>query len=486
MTADIDAQFRDPAFETMTRRRLRPVSRGFAIRRETAVSVLLTGMFFIVMWRATGMWFGLPANFDEGAAVDPAPMRVLLYSLIPLIGIYACLEPKRFLSVFAQTSPLICIVLALCLVSIVISESVDASVKGAAAVILLTVPVILYRARYGGERLFYSFATFCIISAFANFLYTAAFPQFAIMRGSYAGMVKGLFYHKNILGQFCAVAFIVLLPMHRSEFRLTYRFVIKCSAILLTLGLVMLSRSSTAVVMVVAGLGILFGMTTLQRITNMTVRSMTVLVLAVVLVALGAAVYLGAIAAIAELFGKDVTFSGRTAIWEQLMPLIYQRPLMGYGFALFRQPEIMARFVSVTFDARSTHNTYLELALNIGIPATVLWVAFLLARLGRKLTKVQTTTRLKIVQKRDVALIVLVMTGAFMEAGFMLAPLVLWVSLVAALPLDATNRSYGNEGRRRRTSQPIAAQHTRNRLQHPTATAPGTAFPPAYGRSDWA
>ncbi|MGO7216299.1 O-antigen ligase family protein, partial [Rhizobium ruizarguesonis] len=79
------------------------------------------------------------------------------------------------------------------------------------AVIVLAVPPLLNRARYGNVEAFRILGRFAIAAAIINVLYTAAVPQFAIMRGSYAGMVKGGFYHRNTLGQFGSVSFVCLL-----------------------------------------------------------------------------------------------------------------------------------------------------------------------------------------------------------------------------------------------------------------------------------
>ena len=36
-----------------------------------------------------------------------------------------------------------------------------------------------------------------------------------------------------------------------------------------------------------------------------------------------------------ELMGKDPTLTGRTDIWGYVMPYIYQRPLLGWGYGAF-------------------------------------------------------------------------------------------------------------------------------------------------------
>ncbi|ANL66897.1 O-antigen ligase-related protein [Rhizobium phaseoli] len=428
------------------------------IKKETLVRGLLTVMLYLSLLRATGMWYGYPSNFDDGISVDPLPQKLMLYSLIPMIGLYFVLEPNRFLSYFRRIPILVIVVAAFSLASLVLSISFGASARGIAAVVTLTIAPLLYRRRYGNVETFRLLQNFAIFAAFANVLYLAAFPRFAIMGGSYAGMVKGLFYHKNTMGQFFAVAFIVVVSIGLPSSRLRYRMLLRWAALLLMLLLIAVSRSSTAVVMLAMGLATLAGLKGMFKIGNSGVRSFFLFFLCLILGFIGASAYLGAAQMIADAFGKDLTFSGRTNIWEQLIPLVYDKPIFGYGFALFRQPDIMEQFVRVTFDARSTHNTYLELALNIGVPGTIAWVLFLFKRLGQRITMVSAGAALNEVQAKEVAIILMIMIGAMMEAGLMLAPVVLWPLMVVCLPKDPLPSSF--KMRRRKAVLPNSGRRS--------------------------
>ncbi|WP_434711018.1 O-antigen ligase family protein [Rhizobium sp. YTUHZ045] len=420
---------------------LRPVVRPRprrGIRKETLIRVLLTGMFYLTLLRTTGMWYGYPSNFNEDASVDPFAQKLMLYSLIPLIGLYFVLEPNRFLSYFRRIPVLVFVVIIISIVSLGLSISFSASVRGIAAVAVLTVAPLLYRHRYGSVETFRLLATFGMFAAFANILYTVALPRYAVMGGSYAGMVKGLFYHKNGLGQFCAVSFITMLSLGMPRGPLRYSQLLRWAALLCTLLLIVVSKSSTAVVMVAIGVATLIGSRMMQTVRNSLARSFIVFFFCIILGVAASFAYLGVAQMIADAFGKDLTFSGRTNIWEQLLPLVYDRPLFGYGFAVFRQPEIMEQYVSLTFDARSTHNTYLELALNIGVPGMIAWTAFILQRLGGRLVTIQRSTELRATHSKEVAIILLIVVGSMMEAGMMLAPVILWPYLVVSLPLSRT------------------------------------------------
>jgi len=410
-----------------------------AIRREVFVHGLLSMMFYIALWRGTGMWYGLPANFDDGSDLSVLPQQFILYSLIPLTAIYAFLEPNRFVAYFRRTPPLLMIIAVLCIASAAQSVQLSASLRGLVAIVVITLPPLLFRLRYGSVETLRLARNFCIVAIFANVLYTFAFPQFAVMQGNdYDGMVKGLFYHKNGLGQFCAIAFIIILDMKSPLRRLSYEMLIRNLALLLTLLLVVLARSSTAVVMIGVGTSMLFGLRVISAVGNITVKSLFVLLFCILLGLLGSLAYLGVAEAIASAFGKDLTFSGRSNIWDQLLPLVYERPLLGYGFSTFKQPDIIKEYVHVTFEAKSTHNSYLELALSIGVPAMVLWTFYVLSRIYLKTIMTQKTTQMREAQSKEAVILLLIAIGGLTEAAMMLSPSLVWPIMVAALPLTCS------------------------------------------------
>lgn len=422
----------------------------YAIRRDIVEKWVLSFAVYLSLWRATGMWYGLPANFTEGAELDPVPMKILLYVLIPLCALHTLINPRVAINLL-RMSPLLYCVAAASIASLFVSLSVTASIKGLAATLVLALPAILYRARYGGPQTLKVFANFAIVAAFANIAYTVVFPQFAIMRGSYDGMLKGLFYHKNGLGQFCAISFVCLISTTKHHF-FRYSNLIRLAAMACLLALIILTRSSTAVVLTMVGSGLVFWLKPIHLIGSKAARVGVVATIFISLFIVIPSIYLTVANTIAEAFGKDITFSGRTLIWEQLIPLIHDRPFFGYGFAMFRQPEVMAQFVSGTWDARSTHNTYLELALNIGVPGAVAWVAFVIARMFTKLSNGTGTPLEMATRRKEVVIILLVMFGALTEAGMMLAPLFVWPHLVASLS------EYKSRNHRKSTPRSLSRQ----------------------------
>ena len=302
--------------------------RSNARLHEKRVSLLLTVIFVLCLWRSTGVWYGYPASFDEASGEGSLPMKLLLYSLLPLISLYVVMDLRNVGIALLRTPLLILITIAFCLLSVLVSIDPAGSIRGLLAAGLITSGVLFYRLKFGVLKTMETLAAFFVVLALANAAYTILFPQYAVMRGSYAGMVKGLHYHKNGLGQTTAIGLIFILNFWKMGLDLRYRSIIGILAVLCSVALILLARSSTAVVLVVIGCGGVFFLRHVQNIRVPLARLGTFVMVVFVLAALSTA-YMFVAEAIAAAFDKDVTLSGRSGIWEQLLPLIGQRPILG-------------------------------------------------------------------------------------------------------------------------------------------------------------
>src|SRR5690606_15078113 len=163
----------------------------------------------------------------------------------------------------------------------------------------------------GSEATFRTLRRFAAAAVFANVAYTVVFPGYGIMGGSLAGSMRGMFMHKNLFGQFSAIAFVLLLPSIRMLLPLRWSTLFYGSAAVRALACVVLSLSSTALVLVVIGTATVGFVALMRRVPGMALRSYVYLV-ALTLCAI-AAYTLGTLIAeaVAEAVGKDLTLSGR-------------------------------------------------------------------------------------------------------------------------------------------------------------------------------
>ncbi|WP_091887083.1 O-antigen ligase [Bradyrhizobium sp. Rc2d] len=93
-----------------------------------------------------------------------------------------------------------------------------------------------------------------------------------------------------------------------------------------------------------------------------------------------------ALGAMTRLLPLDPTFTGRSAIWEFALAAVAEKPIIGHGYAAFwddvseRQTTQGAEWATT---AAHSHNSYLDLAVTIGLPGLLLVIlVFVLAPLG--------------------------------------------------------------------------------------------------------
>jgi exopolysaccharide production protein ExoQ len=90
-------------------------------------------------------------------------------------------------------------------------------------------------------------------------------------------------------------------------------------------------------------------------------------------------------AAIVGLFGRNMTFTGRTEIWDEALKL-QNRPLLGFGYYSFWDTsnadalyEALGDFIHI----RTVHNGYIEIFIDGGIVGVTLFAFFLFAIIRR-------------------------------------------------------------------------------------------------------
>ena len=198
----------------------------------------------------------------------------------------------------------------------------------------------------------------------------------------------GLFFHKNKMAPFMVFGVASVLAFDRS-------FVMKWGTLglmgILLLGSTSATGISAAFLVVIAWvwLRVYQGQEDLRNSTIFTMISS----LGLMIVVVGSIMSL---ATITSAYGKELTFSGRTFIWEASIDAIQRRPLLGHGLAaLFWQeqisPETAEIWRQVGFPNTHAHNGPLDLALQLGLVGLavflVLWFTTFAKAWGRLRTE---------------------------------------------------------------------------------------------------
>lgn len=225
--------------------------------------------------------------------------------------------------------------------------------------------------RYNWRELLTLFGITWLILGIGSTVVALTMPQIGVESELHVGAWKGLWFQKNTLGGHMGRGCLLFgfLAITERKWRNVWLF-----GVLLSICLVLLSTSKTALLGMLVGLAILAVGAIMRRGPLLTLSMIWALVF-----------FGGAFVSIIifqpdlffELLGRDAGLTGRTEIWVALQELIDQRPLLGYGYGAFwaegSAPAIYVKDLT-QWDVPTAHNGWLEIWLAVGIVGVVLFV----------------------------------------------------------------------------------------------------------------
>lgn len=190
---------------------------------------------------------------------------------------------------------------------------------------------------------------------------------------------RGVMTHKNSLGAAALLATIYFLVITLSRHIRPLWGAILCAASLFAL---VQARSRTSLVALVLTLAVsaylAVGWAAQRPIRAMLWRLSLGLVFLVSVVPF-------LVGPLASMLGNDNPLNGRTFIWDGALTILRERPMTGYGYAVVwgRSDDTLLPHIPITAhrSASSAHNSIVNVATQLGLPAAIIACAYLLAAL---------------------------------------------------------------------------------------------------------
>lgn len=186
-----------------------------------------------------------------------------------------------------------------------------------------------------------------------------------------AGDWRGVFGHKNVAAAVMAMLLFLGIYVTRAGARLLGTAVIVLASLFL---LKCAGKTSSGLIFVVLALTSL-----VTVIRSFRLRALVLLAPLVILTLLSIGTVMSdQLAAIAKLLPLDTSFTGRTDIWAFSIQALQAKLLTGYGFATFWGSgaiRSLPQGMEWTEYASHSHNGYLDTALSMGLPGTLLLIA---------------------------------------------------------------------------------------------------------------
>jgi O-antigen ligase len=285
----------------------------------------------------------------RGLATLVAPGYLLFAAWTAAVGVLLSSDPSTSLKRFALT----------------------ACVTSVAAMLMLLPKSQSELARWLGTAALVLLATCYVGIVFAPEL--AMHTAFDTQEPHLAGDWRGVFGHKNVAAAVMAMLLFLGIYVVRAGARLLGAAVIVMASLFL---LKCAGKTSSGLIFVVLALS---SLTTVIR--AFWLRALMLLSPLVVLTLLGVGTVMSeSLAETAKLLPLDTSFTGRTDIWAFSIQALEARPWTGYGFAAFWGSGAIRNLpqgMEWTEYASHSHNGYLDTALSMGLPGTVLLIAVL-------------------------------------------------------------------------------------------------------------
>lgn len=188
----------------------------------------------------------------------------------------------------------------------------------------------------------------------------------------------GVSTSKNMLGKLCLVCglyfFWSVITIKRKKNLSTnkIKIIVNILLLLMTLWLLIKSNSITSLVSFIFGISILIGLSGLKN--NVRYVSIIILHISAILLVLQLS---GAIEIFTEKVGRDMTFTGRTDIWLEVIKTDIN-PIIGSGYESFWLGERLTELWSNHWwRPNQAHNGYIEIYLNLGLIGLFLLITVL-------------------------------------------------------------------------------------------------------------
>lgn len=270
--------------------------------------------------------------------------------------------------------------ISFCFASILWSDIPRVSFRAALFIAVTYILINVQITLYGWEKTVRFLCLTFFIILICSFATILLFPSYGVAVGTHEGKWQGIFTHKNNLGNFAAISFVVFYWKYQQE-----KSKLSLMAAFFALFLVVGSQSGTAVFSVAA---VIFICALLNfKFTGRIVHKLRYAIVIFLIILSFFAVFVAITFEQFSIFEKDSSFSNRNLIWVYIIAKITASPWIGYGLdqlGALTDKNSAEFFTNVGFIAGSAHNGFLETMFSLGLIGMVLMLWVFMSQLTKK------------------------------------------------------------------------------------------------------
>ena len=260
-----------------------------------------------------------------------------------------------------------------------------------------------------------------------SLIFIVALPKYGLMGGVHAGAWRGIYPHKNSLGQFMVLSSIIFFLLALDTKR--NRWLMWCGFSLSIL-LLLRSSSTTSLLNLVSLIVMFFVLRTLRLRYDLMIPIVIAIVTTTGILTewftANAATLLGSI-------GKDPSLTGRTDMWPFILEMVEKQPWLGYGyngFWLGLEGEGSAYVWRASgWTPPNAHNGFLDIRLDLGLLGLLIYLTGFFTSFLRGLVWVRQSKTSE--NLWPMIYFIYTLLGNFTESTILGANSIIWVIYVA-------------------------------------------------------
>jgi|GEM_PF-824073 len=326
-----------------------------------AVCIFLLTTPFYFQITGTDPVAGAARNLSTGRATEGTQLPLYLLRVAIMALALASIAPRwrAALTSLRQMAP-VGAFLTWAAASLIWTDSFGATLNGVISLSALILVGFCLSVRLPPHHAARALLCSGLVMAVLSVIWVLVLPRYGVHQQAdasqaiHAGAWRGVYIHKNHLGQVSAIYAGAVITSGPSVIRSK---LLKTLTLLLLLLLIARSRSASSIVVLAAA-----PVMTWMLLRLRGARQAVVLLLAAAVVIIAST----SLAAVLEMLGRDTTLTGRTDIWKLALDGIESRPAAGFGFMSATYGGIAQLFFE-RGHVLDPHNGFLDLTLGLGL-----------------------------------------------------------------------------------------------------------------------
>jgi exopolysaccharide production protein ExoQ len=311
---------------------------------------------------------GGTGEVDVEVTYDTSSIRIFYFSIYLITFALLLLRWRKVLYIIRQDK-FLWILVVLPLLSILWSFDRAITIKDSITMVGSSMFGLYLSTRYSINQQLQLLAVTTGIVVFLSLIFAVALPHYGMMQDFHAGAMRGVYTHKNGLGQMMGLGILVFIALIIDDKKSYFAWIGLVFSVL-----VLALAKSTASVINVSIAAPFFLMLNLLRLRY---HLMMPALLTIVTIGFSSSVWLNNnLESLAVSVGKDPSITGRTPLWGFVWEMIQKQPWLGYGYGGFWQGwdgQAAQIWRAIQWTPNHPHNGLLALWIDLGLIGVIVF-----------------------------------------------------------------------------------------------------------------